>query len=156
MLPEPPTPEPPRLDIAPQNVEAHGVVSGPVPVPTVAPTGKRQAFRDIRRQLQEAELASPGVQKLLLEELETADSRCEVLEGYIDRFHDADKQAAVLVEKLRTQTALEIAFGVGVGLGCALMSLASVFWDGSMRGPLALVIGFLLVIGAVVARVVKQ
>src|SRR5690242_19229632 len=41
---------------------------------TVAPTGKRQAFRDIRRQLQEQELSNPGVQKLLLEELETADA----------------------------------------------------------------------------------
>src|SRR5579862_4205230 len=75
---------------------------------TVSTSGKRQAFRDIRRQLQETELGNPGVQKLLLDELETAESECEVLQGYVDRYHEADKKAAILEERLKTHTALEI------------------------------------------------
>jgi hypothetical protein len=127
-----------------------------VPVTSVATTGKRQAFRNIRRQLQEQELLSPGVQKLLLEELETADARCEILEVYVDRFHEADKRAAVLEEKLKTQKAFEIIFGVGVGVGCAIVGLAPFFWDGSGRGPIVLAVGLVLTLGATTARIVKQ
>jgi len=57
------------------------------------------------------------VQKLLLEDLERAEAECETLEGYVERYHDADKRAAVLEEKVQAVTALEIMFGVGVGLG---------------------------------------
>jgi hypothetical protein len=127
-----------------------------VPPGTVAPTGKRHAFRDIRRQLEDGDLASPGVQKLLLEDLERAESECEILQGYIDRYHEADKRAAVLEERLRTQTALEIMFGVGVGLGGAILGLAPLFWDKQPQGALAMVVGFLLVIGATIGRVVKR
>jgi hypothetical protein len=153
MVPETPKPETPRDESTPQKAEEPAaLVVEETRVTAVATTGKRQAFRDIRRQLQEQELANPGVQKLLLEELETADAKCEILEGYVDRFHEADKRAAILEEKLRPQTALEICFGFGVGLGCAIMGLAPLFWDTTIRGPIVLVVGFLLVAGAAIAR----
>ena len=44
------------------------------------------------------DLKSPGVQKMLLDELERADAECEGLQSYASRFHDADKRAAVLEE----------------------------------------------------------
>jgi hypothetical protein len=125
-------------------------------VSAIATTGKRQAFRDIRRELQEQELSSPGVQKLLLEELENADARCEILEAYVERFHEADKRAAVLEEKLRTQTAFDILFVVVVGLGCAIVGLTPLFWDTTSKGPITLVVGLLLVAGATGARIVKR
>ncbi|MBX3666451.1 MAG: hypothetical protein KF834_12265 [Burkholderiales bacterium] len=120
------------------------------------PTGRRQALRDLRRELTNEDLASPGVQKLLLDELGRADADCEILNGYVTRFHDADKRAAVLDEKLRTQTALEIAFGVGIGVGGAIMGLAPSFWDKQPLGYLTLTVGFLLMIGAIIARVIKR
>jgi hypothetical protein len=123
---------------------------------TVATTGKRQAFRQIRRELKEGDLASSGVQKLLLEELERADAECEILKGYIQRYHDADKRAAVLEEKLRAQTAFEILFGVGVGLGCGIVGLAPLFWDTSSKGPITLGVGILLVLGSTLGRLVKR
>src|SRR5258708_6140348 len=64
-------------------------------------TGRRQVFRDIRRQLEEGDLASKGVQKLLLNELETSEGDCEALRAYVERFHEADKRAAVLDERLK-------------------------------------------------------
>jgi hypothetical protein len=151
-----PTPETPKDESTPHKNGTIVRLPEESPIKTVAPTGKRQAFRDIRRQLQEQELSNPGVQKLLLEELETADSRCEVLEGYVDRFHESDKRAAVLEEKLRTQTAFEILFGVGVGLGCAIIGLAPLFWDSTVKGPIILAVGVLLVAGSAAARIVKQ
>jgi hypothetical protein len=155
-----PTPDSPKDESTTpeQKVELSGaaLVVEQTRITAVATTGKRQAFRDIRRQLQEQELSSPGVQKLLLEELETADAKCDVLEGYVERFHEADKRAAVLQEKLTTQTAFDILFGAGVGLGCAIMGLAPLFWDGSIKGPITLGVGFLLVAGTTAARIVKQ
>lgn len=156
-MPESQTPETPSQ---PGETQKEGILGPPAVagahVAAVATTGKRQAFRDIRRQLEEQELSSPGVQKLLLEQLETADSKCEVLEGYIERFHEADKRAAIFQEKLRGNTALEICFGTGVGLGCALLGMAPSLWDNTSKGPIVLSMGILLVAGAALARIVKQ
>lgn len=123
---------------------------------TIATTGKRQAFRDIRRQITEADLANPGVMRLVLENLERADAECEILSGFVDRYYAADKQAAVLNEKLRTQTALEVLFGIGVGLGGAIVGITPLFWDGTSKGPITLAVGLLLVGGSTVARIVKR
>jgi hypothetical protein len=128
----------------------------PATPPTVAPTGKRQAFRDIRRQLQETELANPGVQRLLLEDLERAEGQCDILQGYVTRYHEADKRSAILEEKLRTQTAIEIFFGVGLGVGCMMLGLVPSIWDATFKGPVFLITGIMLVVGAVGARVIKR
>jgi hypothetical protein len=129
-------------------------VSGQLAIPS---SGRRQAFRDIRRQLQEAELANPGVQKLLLEDLERAEGECEILQGYVERFHDADKRAAIAEEKLKSQTGFEVLYSSSLGLGCAIVGLAPFFWDEkNSRGPAALVVGLLLVICAALAKIVKR
>ena len=153
-----PDPESPREESVIEAPEADAAArpsSNPAPL-TIAPTGKRQAFRDIRRQLQETELASPGVQRLLLEDLERAEGQCDILQGYVDRYHEADKRAAVLLEKVRTQTAIEIYFGVGLGVGCAIIGLAPSFWDTTSKGPITLTVGILLVIGATLGRLIKR
>lgn len=118
----------------------------------VATTGKRQAFSNIRRQLSETDLGSPGVQKMLLEELDRAESQCEVAEGFRERFHLADKEAAILREKLKTVTAMEIFFGLGVAIGSILIGLAPYFWDQKAKGELMLAIGAVVLIGSAVAR----
>jgi hypothetical protein len=153
--PENPTPETVRDgEVVQRNESEQGV--GPKTRATVEATGRRQAFRDIRRQLTETDLASAGVQKLILDELERAEADCEIAEGYIERYHTADKRAAVLEERLRTQTAIEIFFGVGIGLGCTLIGLAPYFWDASPRGPILLGVGIALVAGSTIGRRVKR
>lgn len=156
--------EDPQISSSPEGTQqrpgaerlAVDVSTAGVPQSTVAATGKRQAFRDIRRQIEEEDLGSPGVQKMLLDDLERAESECEILQGYIERYHEADKRSAVLEERLRTQTAVEIFFGVGVGLGGTILGLAPVFWDTQPQGALALVVGLILVIGATIGRVMKR
>ncbi len=121
----------------------------------VATTGKRQAFSNIRRQLSEADLASPGVQKMLLEELERAESQCEIAEGFRERFHSADKDAAVLRERLKTVTALEVYFGLGVAIGSIMIGLAPYLWDHKAPGTLLLVVGAVVLIGSAIARKIQ-
>ncbi len=120
------------------------------------PTSGRPAFRDIRRELSNEDLASPGVQKLLLDGWERADAQCEILNGYVERFHEADKRAAILEEKNRTVAALDIMFAVGVGVGCAIIALAPLFWSDQPKGWIALIVGVVLAGGAGIARVVKR
>lgn len=119
-------------------------------------SGGRQAFRDIRRQLSDDDLATPGVQKLLLDELERAEAQCEMLSGYIERYYDAEKRAAVLAEKLRPRSALEIAIAVGIGVGGTIVGLSPLFWKDQPRGWLALALGLILMIGAGVAGAVRR
>jgi len=140
---------------------AQGLTAGEgVPVTTsdeaTPSTGKRQALRDLRRELTDSDLASSGVQKMLLHAVDAADAECEVLTGYRTRFHEADKRAAVLEEKLRTQTAIEVAFGVGLGLGCAIIGLTPLFWTEQPLGYITLGIGLLLALGASIVRVIKR
>lgn len=123
---------------------------------TAASTGRRQAFRDVRRQIEEADLGNPAIQKMLLDDLERAEAECEILHGYVERYHDADKRAAVLDERLRTKKSLEIFFGVGVGMGGTIMGLAPFFWDKQPQGALVLLVGILLVMGATVGRTVAR
>lgn len=122
----------------------------------VPASGRRQAFRDIRRQLTDADLGTSGVQRLILDELERAEERCETLQTYVDRFHDADKRAAILEASARGEKAIEILFGVGVGLGGTLIGLASSVWQEGHRGMTILAVGAVLVVGAVVARAVHR
>ena len=122
----------------------------------VAPTGRRQALQNLRRQLTDSELANPGVQKLLLDQLDSADSDCERLTGYVERFHEADKKSAVLEEKLRAQTAFDIVVGAGIAVGSAVIGLAPSFWDKTDKGPISLAVGSFLVVGAVVARLFRK
>jgi hypothetical protein len=125
-------------------------------IATVPSVGKRQSFRNIARQLQPEELNHPGVVKLIIENLDRAEDECEDLKSYMEKFHQADVDRSILREKLKTNKSIEVAFAVGVGLGCVIIGLAPTFWDATSRGPIALVVGALLVVGGIAVRVIKQ
>lgn len=137
--------------------------SGPSPTPAVpvadlAPaTGRRPALRGLRRELTDVELEAPGARKLLLDALERADADAERFETYVERYHEAAKRAAVLEERLRTNTSLEVFFGTMTTLGGAIMGVSPLFWDKTTpRGPIALVIGAALIICGAIARIIKR
>ena len=124
--------------------------------PGVPAIGKRPAFQDMRRQLTPEELASPGVQKILYDDLEQCEADREELKVYVKAYYDADKRAAVLLEKMKTVNTIEVFFGVGVGLGGSVLGLAPFFWEmGTGYGVAALIIGLSMTIGACVGRLIK-
>jgi hypothetical protein len=146
------SPMPPSVTQAPTGVSEPRSTAGT----SVPASGRRQAFRDVRRELTDADLASPGVQKMVLDELERAETECEQLRAYIERYHEADKRAAILEEKLRPARAAEVAFGVGVGLGGAIVGLAPFFWENRLQGLLCLLVGILMIFGSIISRMVKK
>jgi hypothetical protein len=139
-------------DPAPRAVEPHAVTEATVAAVaiqtslTTAPSsGKRQSFRNIARQLDEKELCHPGTVKLIVENLEHADAEWDDLRTFVERFHDADKTSAVLQEKLKTEKAVEIAFGVGVGIGCSMISIGICVWEKGYLGVLLSIFGAICV-----------
>ncbi len=143
------------MPVAQGQVAAEAQAAPPAAAEVAPPTG-RQAFRGLRRQLTDDELKSPGTHKLMLDQLDRADADCDRLQAYVERFHEADKRAAVLDEKLRTQTAIDVAFGVGVGLGGTLVGAAPLVWSHQPAGYIALGLGLLLIGGAIAVKVIKR
>lgn len=122
-----------------------------------ATSGRRQVFSEIRRQLAEEDLNSKGVQKLLLSELETAADECETLRAYIERFHEADKRAATLEERLKINKAVEIMFDVSVAVGGGLIGWAPALWDRTEKGALLLLgFGVVLITASSLAKALKR
>jgi len=120
------------------------------------PTGRRKSFSNIRRQMTDEELSSPGVQKLLIDMLEESESECENLKNYVSSYHVADKRAAILGERLTKDNKIDIFFGVGVGLGGAILGLIPFFSDDKpLYGVVCGFVGFALVIGATIGRIKK-
>jgi hypothetical protein len=127
-------------------------------------SGKRQAFDDVLLPLTPKDLTDPGTQKLILHMLQQARNDADQAEGYVERFHDADKRAAVLEEKLAASTkmskAIEIAVVVGTTLGGVLMGFASYFWSRTPpdtgAGFFVLVCGLVLLVGGIAVKIAKR
>lgn len=144
----------PQIQVTPSLREEPRTTSLDSSVPVV---GRRAAFRDVRRQLTEEELKSPGVHKLLLEMLQEVDDEREELRSYVSLYHESDKRAAVLSEKVITQTAIEVLFGVGVGLGGAVLGLAPFYWAIKPEyGVITAIVGLGLIVGATAGRIIKK
>jgi hypothetical protein len=107
------------LPLIPESVntgqEKEEVLPVEIPSSQVPNAGRRRAFGDMRRELTADELSSPGVQKILYDELEKSEIELDELKEYVKAYHVADKRAAVLEEKQKEIDSIEVFFGVGVG-----------------------------------------
>lgn len=121
-------------------------------------SGSVQAFREIRRELTVAELSNSGVHKLILDRLDGALALSERLSSFETRFHEKDKQVDILQEKLKKRVGLDLAWGAGVSIGLALVTLAPAVWNvqPSWIGTVFLAIGVLLIAGGIAIRVLLQ
>lgn len=139
-----------------QKVAPESATSGSSSVPS---TGRRLIFQDIKRQLTPEELANSGTQKVILDVLITTEAERDELRGFVDKYYQAEIRARVAAEQLKTNKANEILFGVGVGVGGAIIGLAPFFWDTKAdghQGEIALVVGLLLVVGATLGRIINK
>lgn len=114
------------------------------PLQTAVPASSKRAYSDLRRNLDETDLSSSGVQKLILDALDQAEAKCAGLEGYRDKFHAADKRVAVLEEQARARKANEVLFVSSLTFAGVLVGLAPGLWSSMPAGPIVLVIGLIL------------
>lgn len=154
---EPGTPEtPPAAAPGPDAPQPGPGAEAPAGPPPQTPASGRRALTNIARQLTEADLEHPGVQKLLLDLLDRADDDCGVLRAYVDLFHSKDKEAAVLTANLIADRRLEMFSSGGLALGGIVAGLAAYFWGKKepdvLTGAIALVVGLAILLMSVVAR----
>lgn len=115
-----------------------------------------RAYSKVRRELSEDELATPGAQRLLLDELDRLQRQVDELSAYRGQFHEADKRAAVLKQKLEVAVAGEIISGICLTVGAALVGIAPALWDKKPYGVIVVAAGIVLLVGGVLAKVIRK
>jgi len=134
--------------------EPTGVQQTPEPEQPKGKAGRR-ALASARRELNEAELASPAVQKLLLDDIDRLEEENTELRGYRSRFHEADKRAAILEQKGRTAVSREIIVLGCITVGGAALGYAPAIWKSPPTGHLCLIFGVVLILCGVAAKAVR-
>ena len=116
----------------------------------------RQSFNKVRRELSDDELSSPAVQRLLLDDIERLEKENEKSSVYQDKYHETDKKAAVLNEKLKSNVAQDVIFGVCLTVGAALIGVAPSLWTlDKSYGWYSVALGVVLIMCGIASKVVK-
>lgn len=117
-------------------------------------SARRRSFSKLRRELSDEESLSPGVQRMLFDEIERLESDCEKAAEYRDNFHVVDKRLGVLEEKFKAKVSVEVVHVACITVGAAALGYAPAIWTAS-HGWMVLIFGLILVIAGVVAKAVK-
>ena len=116
----------------------------------------RQAFSKLGMELSQDELASSGVRKLLLAEIAWLEQDNFRLNSYQDEYYQADKERAILKEQAKTFVFLEILYSLGLTLSAALIGLTPSFNVAGAGGWITLGISTAMIVGSVIAKLVKK
>jgi len=133
----------------------------PAPAPTATPTsGRKQAFDDVMLPLTNEDLASPGTQKVILFMLTQSQTENVQLSGFVERFHEADKRAALLQQQCdserRTSNAIDVIALGGTTLGGIIFALGGYFLGKNPADTASAVISFLVGIAVFVVAIVAK
>jgi serine phosphatase RsbU (regulator of sigma subunit) len=115
-----------------------------------------RALSRLKRELTDEELATPGVTKMLLEELERRRDENSELQSFRDRFYNADKELSIANEKLKNNFSGEIISTACLAVGAAALVYAPVVWDEQPSGWIALIFGAVLTLGGIAAKAVRR
>ncbi|GFO60835.1 hypothetical protein GMST_31600 [Geomonas silvestris] len=122
----------------------------------LTPSKGRRAFVNVRRELSDEELSSPALQRVLIDDIERLEKEKFELTEYMEKYHEADKKAAVLEEKVKKSLSQDLIFGVSLTLGAAALGYAPAVWSAQPTGWITICFGLILIGGGIASRVVKQ
>jgi hypothetical protein len=128
--------------------------AGSVQEPAHVEKLSRDAFAKVRGELTEEEFASPVVSRMLLDRISDLRSQLQEEKPFRARFHQADKERAVLEEKFKTRISSEVMFGVCLSAGSVLISVAPTLPATSHFPTILLWTGIILFLGAVISRII--
>jgi hypothetical protein len=86
-------------------------------------------FRGLPRELTEKEWNSGGTRKLILERIARVESELIELNKYRSQYYEKDKESAVLRQKLRQSTAVDMLFNFSLAVGGILVGLVPSLYD---------------------------
>ncbi|MGH8219045.1 MAG: hypothetical protein ACREUT_10850 [Steroidobacteraceae bacterium] len=116
----------------------------------------RQSFAGVRRNLSEDELKSPGVQKMLLDDIERLEKEVSELRNFRNRFYAEETKCAVLRERRTRSTAIEVVHITCLAIGSVLITYAFSFWTVQPLGWISVISGFVLLSGSIAAKWLGQ
>lgn len=137
----------PPSDLQPDETGAKQV---DVPIPKA-----RKALARLKRELSDEDLANPGVQKMLVAELDRMEEENSDLSTFRTKYFDTDKRVAVLDEKLKTWTAMEIISTGCIAVGAAALVYAPEAWKCQPDGWIAVVFGAIVTVVGIVAKAIR-
>ena len=128
-----------------------------VEAPQTKPRTGRKSTASLRRELSDKDMTNAAVAKLLLDDVERLEQQINELGNVQGRYHEADKRAAVLEQKLNVSRSQEIVFAVCTTLAGAALGFAPSAWsETNATGPIVLSAGVVLLICALIAKAVKS
>lgn len=125
--------------------------NGAVPVSSQEPKS-RKTFARIRVELSDEELASPGVQKMIVEELGRSQEIISSMENFREKFYEVDKSLAIEIQKGRRHLALEIISGGCLATGAAAIGYAPSLTSLPLAGYIAVGFAVILILIGVLAK----
>lgn len=125
------------------------------PQPAIKGSSGRKSFAKLRRELSDEELSSPAVQRLLLDEIERLDTERNELNSFRTKFHDSDKKASILEEKLKSKVSIEVLHVACITVGAAALGYAPSIWQNQPTAWMSAIFGVVLIIAGLAAKAVK-
>jgi hypothetical protein len=116
----------------------------------------RRAFTNVRRELSDEELLSPAIQRMLIDDIERLEKEKFELIECREKYHEADKKASILQERVSKSITQEIVFGVCLTVGAASLGYAPSVWAVQPTGWISIAFGLVLIGGGIASRLVKR
>lgn len=120
----------------------------------------RRALSKVPRELALDEWSQPAVQKLMMDEVERLEDELCELQAFRDKYYTEARMRAVADEKVKSSTAFDVLVATALTAGGALLGASPSIWGLSAAARpyavVAMLVGVLLLIGAVSAAVVKR
>lgn len=116
----------------------------------------RPSLSRMRRELTDEELGSSGVAKILNDDVERLEREVERLRDYERRYHERDRDAAVLRERAKKSTGIEIASGGSLTTGALLAGLSPTGWSIQPLGWSLLLGGIVVLVIGIAAKVASR
>lgn len=111
-------------------------------------------YSNLRRQLSEDDLNSPGTQRLILAELDKYDECKQELNFYKEAYHRKDKENAVYRQQLYSNKAFDIVYSFLLAVGPAILGLTPmVMTINVVLGWIMIVLGSICLISGVLTKV---
>ena len=122
-------------------------------------TKSSPAFRNVARELSDEDLTNPAVVKLLLDDKDRLESENADLKEYQSKYHEADKERAVLEKDLNATKKMKISKEIievsSLTAGAVMIGIAPALWEHQPWGWTVLICGVVLVLCGIGARGVK-
>lgn len=112
--------------------------------PTLRSKGQRRSLGNLARELTEDELASPGAQKLMIEELERLDSQVRELSQFREDYYCANTTVEVYRERLKRHNAFDTISSGTLAIGAVIVGYTPSLWGSEVNFWMAIALGTIL------------